>query len=203
MTQIAIRSGPVPVNIQLGAKLRLDENELFELCRRNPELQIERTRTGDLIVMTPAGGESSYRNARIVTALTFWAERGDRGVAFDSSGGFILPNGAMRSPDAAWVERSRLAELSIEQKRRFLPLCPDFVVELRSVTDPLADLQAKMEEYRDNGARLGWLIDPEEHGVHVYRPGRAVETLDDPSEIAANPELPGFVLDLAPIWQPL
>jgi Uma2 family endonuclease len=203
MTQIAIRSGPHPVNVQLGPKLRLDEEELFELCRRNPELQIERTATGDLIVMTPAGGESSYKNARIVAALTVWAERDGGGVVFDSSGGFILPNGAMRSPDAAWLARPRLAGLSAEQKQRFLPLCPDFVIELRSLTDSLADLQAKMEEYRDNGARLGWLIDPEKYSVHVYRPGKAVETLVDPARIAADPELPGFTLDLAPIWQPL
>jgi Uma2 family endonuclease len=109
----------------------------------------------------------------------------------------------MRSPDAACVERTRLAGLSAEQKRRFLPLCPDFVVELRSPADPLADLQAKMAEYRDNGARRGWLIDPDERSVQVYRPGQAVESLDDPTEIAADTELPGFVLDLAPIWPPL
>lgn len=203
MTQIAIRSGPHPVSVQLGPRLRLDEEELFDLCRRNSELQIERTETGDLIVLTPAGGESSYKNARIVASLSIWAERNGGGVVFDSSGGFVLPNGAMRSPDAAWVARPRLAGLSAEQKRRFLPLCPDFVVELRSPADPLTDLLAKMEEYRDNGARLGWLIDPEELRVHVYRPGRAVETLVEPVEVSASPELPGFVLDLAPIWQPL
>lgn len=202
MTQLAIHGTAAPLHLELGSALRLGDDELFELCRRNPELRIERTPRGDLHVMTPVGGESSHRNAELIFALMEWAKRDGSGLAFDSSGGFLLPNGAMRSPDAAWVERSRWASLTDEERQRFLPLTPDFLVELRSPSDPLADLQRKMEEYRDVGTRLGWLIDPTERRVHVYRPGREPEVLDVPDRISGEPELPGFVLDLAPIWQP-
>ncbi|MGD2116182.1 MAG: Uma2 family endonuclease [Acidobacteriota bacterium] len=203
MTQIAIRSESVPIELQVGAELRLTDDTLFRLCSENPELRIERTAQGDLIVMTPAGGESSHRNLRIATALALWADEDGTGVAFDSSAGFILANGAMRSPDASWVETARLAKLKPEEKRRFIPLCPDFVLELKSPTDRSADLQAKMEEYRDNGARLGWLIDPETRRVAIYRPRAAVEVLDQPSEIHGDPELPRFTLELHRVWQPL
>lgn len=201
MTQIAIASSPVPLKLQVGEALRLSDDELFELCARNPELWIERTAEGDLIVMTPAGGASGHRNTEIVVALVVWAKEDGRGAAFESSTGFLLPSGAMRSPDAAWVLRSRLDPLPDEVWEKFLPLCPDFVVELRSPSDRLSDLEAKMEEWRDNGARLGWLIDPQQRRVHVYRPGRAVEVLDAPAEVRGDPELAGFILDLAPIWR--
>ena len=200
MTQLAILGTAAPLNLELGSALQLGDDELFELCRRNPELRIERTSRGDLHVMTPVGGESSHRNAELVFALMEWAKRDGTGVVFDSSGGFLLPNGAMRSPDAAWVERSRWAGLTDEQRRRFIPLAPDFVVELRSPSDDLPELQRKMEEFREAGVRLGWLVDPEERRVHVYRPGRAPEVLDHPGGVSAEPELPGFVLDLEPIW---
>lgn len=203
MTLLAISSTPVPLNIELGEALVRNDEELYEFCARNPELRIERTAEGDLIVMTPAGWASGHRSAEIVAALRDWAARDGTGLASDSSAGYVLPDGAMRSPDASWVLRSRLADISSEAKERFLPLCPDFVVELRSPSDRLQGLQAKMEEYRDNGARLGWLIDPQERRVHVYRPGRPAEVLDDPAEVSGDPELPGFVLDLAPIWAPL
>ncbi|HLE83941.1 MAG TPA: Uma2 family endonuclease [Thermoanaerobaculia bacterium] len=202
MTQIAIRDASIPFNVELGSALRLSDDELFELCGRNPELRIERTPEGDLIVMTPAGGESSHRNARLVTAIMGWADRDGTGVAFDATAGFLLPNGAMRSPDAAWVERSRWRALEPEQRRGFVPLAPDFVLELRSPSDRLPDLRAKMEEYRACGVRLGWLIDPEERRVHVYRPDRVPEVLEAPPRVAADPELPGFVLDLKSIWAP-
>lgn len=202
MAQIAI-SSPVPLSLQLGDALRLSDEELFELCARNRDLRIERTAEGDLIVMSPAGGESSHHNAEIVYSLTAWAKGDGTGVVFDSSGGFLLPNGAMRSPDAAWVLRSRLDAVPESQRKRFLPLCPDFVIELRSPSDRLADVQAKMEEYRDNGARLGRLIDPVEQRVHVYRPEQPVDVLGQPSEISGDPELPDFVLDLRPVWEPL
>ncbi len=138
-----------------------------------------------------------------MSALGVWARRDGAGVIFDSSAGFLLPNGAMRAPDAAWVLRSRLEPLSAEAKERFIPLTPDFVVELRSPSDRLADLERKLEEYRSQGARLGWLIDPQERRIHVYRPGRPPEVLDDPAEVSGAPELPGFLLDLEPIWAPL
>lgn len=203
MTQIAIASSPLPLNLEMGSSMRLSDDELFELCVRNPELRMERTAGGDLIVMTPAGGISGNRNFEIVGALREWVRHDGTGQGFDSSTGFLLPNGAMRAPDAAWVLRSRLEPLSREAKERFIPLTPDFVVELRSPSDRLPDLQAKMEEYRDQGARLGWLIDPEERKVYVYRPGRPVEVLVNPDKASGDPELPGFVLDLEPIWAPL
>lgn len=134
--------------------------------------------------------------------LRQWAKQDDRGIAFDSSTGFILPNGAVRSPDASWVLRSRLAELTAQQKQKFLPPCPDFVVELRSASDRLLDAQAKMDEYIANGARLGWLIDPMSHEVHVYVPGQAPMLLANPATVAGAPILPGFVLDLTAVWDP-
>jgi len=200
MTQISIRTEPVPMNLELGPTLRLGDDELFDFCSRNPGLRIERTAGGDLIVMTPAGGESSRRNARLVAALVTWADGDGSGIVYDSSAGFLLGNGAMRSPDATWVRSERLAGLSAEERERFIPLCPDFVIELRSPSDPVSDLRAKMEEYRANGALLGWLIDPFDHRLHVYRPGREVEVLAQPSKADGSPELPGFVLDLDLIW---
>lgn len=152
--------------------------------------------------MTPAGGMSAYRGAKILAQLTHWAERDRRGETFDASCGFLLPGGAMRAPDAAWVERSRLVALPLEARERFLPLCPDFLVELRSPSDRLTDLQAKMQEYLDNGARLGWLIDPLSRRVHVYRANQDVQILDEPASIPGEPELPGFVLQMARIWEP-
>jgi Uma2 family endonuclease len=203
MTQIAVRSEPVPINLQVGSALGLSDQELFQLCAQNPELRIERTAEGDLIVMTPAGGESSHRNLRVATALALWADEDGTGTAFDSSAGFLLPNGAMRSPDASWVLNSRLAKLRPEEKRGFIPLCLDFVIELKSPTDRLPDLQAKMEEYRANGARLGWLIDPEAQRVHVYRRGEDLELMDKPAEARGGPELAAFVLDLKRVWKPI
>ncbi len=203
MTQIALPSSPIPLSLEMGSALRLGDDELFELCARNPELRIERTAEGDLIVMTPAGGTSGHRNARLTSALFVWAESHSEWIAFDSSTGFVLPNRAMRAPDASCVPRSRLDEVPPQARDRFLPLCPDFVIELRSPSDRLRDVAAKMEEYRDTGARLGWLIDPLEKRVHVYRPGCDVEILQQPERISGDPELPGFVLELTPIWQPL
>ncbi|HVS02456.1 MAG TPA: Uma2 family endonuclease, partial [Thermoanaerobaculia bacterium] len=189
--------------LRMGSELRLSDDELFDLCARNPELRIERTAAGDLIVMTPAGGASGHRNLEITSALAVWARSDSTGVGFDSSTGFVLPNGAMRAPDAAWVLRSRLEPLSSEAKEKFLPLCPDFVVELRSPADRLGDLQARMEEYRDNGARLGWLVDPQERRVHVYRPGRPAEVLEGVAAVSGDPELAGLVLELEPVWRPI
>ena len=178
-----------------------DDDQLYEFCQLNRELRFERTAEGNLMIMTPTGGETSWRNSELIIALGNWAKQDKTGVVFDSSGGFILPNGAMRSPDAAWVKRPRLATLASAQKKKFLPLCPDFVIELRSPTDRLVDLQQKMLEYLDNGLALGWLIDPEERRVYLYRPPAQVETLENPSEILGEPDLPGFVFDLGAIWQ--
>src|SRR5262249_4391081 len=145
-------------------------DELFEFCSANAELQIERSADGEIIIMPPTGAETGRRNAEITAQLVTWAKRDGRGVAFDSSTGFLLPNGAERSPDAAWVARRRWDALTAEERERFAPLCPDFVLELRSPNDALEDMKTKMVEYMACGARLGWLIDPEERRVHVYRP---------------------------------
>lgn len=191
-----------PITLHLDPVVKLSNDELFELCQRNRDLRIERTARGEIIVMSPAGGKTSNRNFEIIGQLWAWARRSRTGQAFDSSCGFILPNGAMRGPDAAWVERSRLESLPREQQEKFLPLCPTFVIELRSPSDPLASVQRKMEEYIESGARLGWLVDPLERRLHVYRPGAGIEILDEPSSVAGDPELPGFVLDLDEIWNP-
>ncbi len=203
MVQTASAPAASPLNLRLGSALRLSDEELFELCRLNRELRIERTAAGDLEIMAPAGSESSHRNAQLTAALVAWAKRDGRGVIFDSSGGFLLPNGALRSPDAAWVLRSRLTGLAPERRSSFLALCPDFVAELRSPTDDPSHIEAKLREYLACGARLGWLIDPEARRVQVYRPGRPIEVLANPAALSGDPELPGLELDLGPIWEPL
>jgi len=191
-----------PVVLHTRPALEIDEEQFFEFCQLNRDWRIERTAEGDLEIMPPTGGETSNRNAILTHQVTGWAMRDATGVAFDSNGGFILPNGAVRSPDASWVRRERLANLTAEQKRKFLPLCPDFVIELRSPSDPLATIQAKMEEYVENGARLGWLLDPEERKVHFYKPGESARVLNSLDKLSGEPVLPGFVLDLKQIWEP-
>lgn len=188
--------------LKMRPAVELTHDQFFELCQINRDLRLERTAEGDIIVMPPTGFETGNRNSEITWQLVNWAKKDGTGVAGDSSTGFILPNGADRSPDAAWIKRERLAELTPEQKKKLLPLCPDFVIELRSPSDKLEALKTKMEEYVENGARLGWLIDPQARSVHVYRPGAAVEVLRDASQVSGDPELPGFVLDLRDIWAP-
>lgn len=195
-------TGREPLTLHLAPVLRLSDEQLFELCQRNRDLRIEREASGDLILMTPAGGKSGHRNALILAQLTRWAEMEGTGETFDSSTGFMLPNGAMRSPDAAWIVRTRLAALSPDEQDRFLPMCPDFALELRSPSDSLPSLLGKLEEYVENGARLAWLIDPLERRVHIYRSTKQPEVLDEPHAVAGDPELPGFVLELERIWNP-
>lgn len=190
-----------PIRVHLRPILDMNDDEFFEFCQLNRDLRLERTAEGDLVIMAPAGGETGNRNARLNAFLTIWALNDGTGEPFDSSTGFILPNGAMRSPDTAWVKRSRLAALTPEQKTKFLPVCPDFVIELRSPSDSLKVIQDKMEEYMANGARLGWLLDPLDRRVYVYRPGVAVERLENPSTISGDPELPGLIFDLTRIWE--
>ncbi len=190
------------LTIHLSPALELSDEQFFELCQINSDLRLERNQKGDIIIMPPTGGETSNRNSEITRQLGNWARRDTIGAAFDSSAGFTLPNGADRSPDAAWVSHERLSLLTPEQKKKFIPLCPDFVIELLSPTDSLAATQAKMVEYLDNGARLGWLIHPEAKRVYIYRPGAAVEELKDLTHLSADPELPGFTLDLQDIWKP-
>lgn len=200
LTEPQVSSGYV--TLRTSPAIELTDDEFFALCQLNSDLRLERTSQGDIIIMAPTGAETGNRNADITAQLVTWTKRDGTGAAFDSSTGFKLPNGADRSPDGAWVRKSRLATLTREEKLKFLPLCPDFVIELLSPTDTLAATQAKMDEYIENGARLGWLIEPETRSVHVYRPGATVTVLPNASEISADPELPGFVLDLHEIWEP-
>ena len=153
--------------------------------------------------MSPSGTETGALNAQIILALGRWASEDKSGVFFDSSAGFTLPNKAVRAPDASWVRREKWTALSPRQRQRFAPLCPDFVIEVASPSDRQKDLQAKMDEYIANGAQLGWLILPETRQVMVYRPGQDMQLHSDVDAIAADPELPGFTLDLTAIWQPL
>jgi len=168
----------------------------------NPELRTELTAEGEMIIMAPAYSSSGHQNADLSYQLVRWAKRDGNGQAYDSSAGFNLPNGSIRSPDTSWVLKSRLLELTKQQRSGFLPLCPDFVVELRSKTDTVQMLGLKMTEYLGNGARLGFLIDPFKRTVHIYRPQQHVIFLENPIEVSASPELPGFVLDLRPIFDP-
>jgi Uma2 family endonuclease len=192
-----------PLVIKLPASiLAMNDDQFFDFCQVNRELRIERSAEGDILIMSPAGWRSGRRNAIVTMRLGVWAERDGTGVVVDSSTGFRLPNGATRSLDAAWILKSKLERFSIAEQEKFLPLCPDFVIELKSPTDRLADLKNKLQEYVANGARLGWLLNPEVRLVLVFRPGRAVEILDHPEAVSADPELPGFVLDLKKIWDP-
>jgi Uma2 family endonuclease len=177
----------------------LSDAELLSLSARNRHLRFERGPQGDLIVMSPTGGESSRRNAELIFQLMLWAKQRGGGAVFESSGGFRLPDGAVRSPDAAWVQSDRLARLSSGERERFLPLAPDFAAELRSPTDDLEDLQRKMTEYLQNGVRLGWLIDPEARRVHVYTPEGA-SVLEHPETVSGEPVLPGFELQMLELW---
>jgi Uma2 family endonuclease len=190
------------LTLRIRPVIELTDDEFFALCQLNSDLRFERTSQGDIIIMPPTGAATGSRNADITRQLGNWAKQDGTGVVFDSSTGFKLPNGADRSPDAAWIPRAILATLTEEQRQKFAPLCPDFVIELLSPTDALATTQAKMDEYIENGSQLGWLIDPEARQVHVYRPRQAVVILEHIVEISADPELPGFVLDLREIWEP-
>ena len=207
MSQTLVESPSTPATgafaiLRLRPAVELTDDQFFELCQLNRDLRLERTAEGDIIVMPPTGGETGNRNTSITGQLYNWAKKDATGAAFESSTGFKLPNGADRSPDAAWVSRSRLAQLTPEQKQKFLPLCPDFAIELRSPSDRFEDVQAKMEEYIENGARLGWLIDPSTKSVHLYRPGATIELLQGVLSVSGDPELLGFVLDLREIWEP-
>lgn len=196
----------LPSPLQLGIKLT--DEQFWQLCQQHADLKFERTPAGELIIMSPTGGLTSDRNSDLNFQLRLWNRQHKLGKVFDSSGGFKLPNGADRSPDASWVELSRWNSLTREQQERFVPLCPDFVVELRSrsvgcaqsPSDTLIATQAKVKEYLENGAKLGWLIDPQRQVVEIYRPNQPVEILQSPQTVSAENVLPGFVLELAEIF---
>lgn len=194
--------GAFCLHLRLGTLMnRVTDAEFFEFCMRHKDLRIERTSEGDLIVMTPTGGTTGRRNSNLLADTVIWAREDDTGIVFDSSTCFTLPNGAVRSPDVSWVRRERWDRLTEAEQDVFPPICPDFVIELRSRTDSLKKLQAKMEEYIANGTQLGWLLDAKGRAAYVYRPGQPVERLDAPPTLAGDPELPNFVLDVAHLWR--
>ncbi len=184
------------VTLNLEPIIYLNAEQFIQLCYANPNAKLELTSTGDLVVMSPTGGESGIRNSWLTAQLTVWAKKDGTGVAFDSSTMFQLPNKAFRSPDAAWISLARWNRLSNDQKKTFPPICPDFIVELRSPSDNLKDLRDKMQEYIDNGVLLAWLLDPMRKVVEIYRIGQSPEVLQNPTQLSAENVLPGFVLDL-------
>ncbi len=186
--------------LQLRPAIDISDNQLYEFCRINRDLRIERTAEGKLLIMSPTGGETSRQNVKLVVALENWAEKDGSGIVTESSGGFILPNGAMRAPDAAWTKRSRYCKLGDEERRKFLPLCPDFVAEIRSPSDQLAALEKKMAEYIANVVSLWWLVDPDAGVVYVYRHGRPVERFETPTAVSGEEILPGFEFHPKKLW---
>ena len=190
-----------PIVLRMPPALAMDDDEFFEFCQINRDLRIERTADGEIIVMPPTGGKTGGRNFDLVVQFGIWIKRDGTGKGFDSSTGFKLPNGAERSPDASWVKLDRWEALTPSQMEKFIPLCPDFVIELRSPSDRVKNLQKKMEEYMDNGARLGWLIDPKNRRVYIYRPDGEVEQLENPTTVKGDDSvLPGFVLNMEEVW---
>lgn len=189
-----------PLIVHTVPEWETDGDHFFRFCQANPDLRIERTAQGDLVIMPPAGGSSGHGNIKLAYVFEEWAQRDRSGRAFDSSTGFKLPNRAVRSPDISWVRKDRLDKLTDEDWKKFLPLCPDFVLELRSPSDPLPMVKQKMEEYMANGARLGWLLDPIEKRLHIYHPNQGAEILENPGRISGEPILKLFELDVRQIW---
>jgi Uma2 family endonuclease len=194
----------ITVNLQ---SIELSNEQFYQLCTDNRNLRFERNKEGDLVIMSPTGGETGNRNIEIAYQLQAWSRQSQLGIAFDSSTGFILPNGATRSPDASWIPLSKWNNLTQEQRQKFVTLCPDFVIELRShppfippIRGDRGGFQEKMQEYLDNGTRLGWLINPNDKQVEIYRSGQNTEILNYPSSLSGEDILPDFVLNLQLIW---
>lgn len=185
-----------PLTLKLDA-VHLTDEQFYQLCQNNRELQFERTAKGELIIIPPVGGESGNREADLIIDLGIWNRQTDLGYTFSSSTIFKLPNGADRFPDAAWVQRERWQALTPEQRRKFPPIAPDFVIELRSATDNLEMLRQKMEEYLDAGVKLAWLVNPQQQQVEIYRQGQNVELRNLPTELSGEDVLPGFSLGLS------
>lgn len=200
--QVTETSAPPGVLVlHIPDEIRFDNERLFLLCEANEDVHIEREANGDIIVMSPTGSRGSSREADVIRQLGMWAEIDGTGVVFSSAGGFVLPNGAMRAPDAAWIRSQKVEPFSEDEQDKFLPVAPDFVVEIRSRSESLPWLQRKLEEYIENGVEMGWLIDPADRTVYVYKQGKARMTFRDIEQISGDPVLPGFVLKLERIWK--
>ena len=191
------------LTVHMPASTQLTDDQFYDLCRANAELRIERTVKGELIFMPPTGGETGKRNAKLTARFVIWNEEANLGEVFDSSTCFKLPSGADRSPDVAWVNQERWDALTSEQKEKFPPIAPDFVLELMSPTDSLETVQAKMREYLENGVKLGWLINPKRQQVEIYRLNQPLEIFHSPPNLSGEAILPDFILDLQRFWEPL
>lgn len=200
-TPLSLAAATQSLIVPEAVALQVTAEQFEAIALANPDLRLERTATGELLMAPPTGGETGRRIMKLAYFLVKWIEEeGGSGIPFDSSTGFRLPNGADRSPDAAWIQADRWTTLSPEQREGFVPLCPDFVIELRSKTDSLAKLQSKMQEYRENGTQLGWLIDPQTRRVEIYRSQQPVEVLQNPPTLSGETVLPGFSLTLSRLW---
>ncbi|MDZ8091730.1 MAG: Uma2 family endonuclease [Nostoc sp. DedQUE05] len=190
-----------PLVLQIPSSMQMTDEQFFEFCQVNRDLRIERNKFGELVIMPPTGSETGNREGNIFGQLWVWSEQDGTGITFSSSTGFKLSTGAERSPDASWIKLERWNALSPEQQRKFAPICPDFVVELKSPSDNLQTLKEKMEEYMNEpGIQLGWLIDRKQRQVYIYRPGLPEECLDNPASVSGELVLPGFILNMSKIW---
>ncbi|MFM5889622.1 MAG: Uma2 family endonuclease [Dolichospermum sp.] len=199
-TQLSVDLEILPMVLQMLPNMVMTDDQFFDFCQLNRHFRIERNQIGDLFIMSPTGSETEERNFNLIVQLGIWTKQDGTGVGFGSSGGFTLPNGAVRSPDAAWIKRTKWEIIPAEKRKKFAPICPEFVVELRSENDSLSTLKEKMQEYIDNGTQLAWLIDRKQRKVFIYRPNCGVAELDNPQTLTGEDILPGFVLDLSEIW---
>jgi Uma2 family endonuclease len=190
---------PYRVALNVSA-IDMTEEQFARLCSNNGDLRLELSAERELIIMPPAFSETGWQELELAMQVGIWAKQDGTGRTFGPTAGFTLPNGAIRAPDVSWIPLSKWEALNAEERYGFAKTCPDFVIELRSSSDSLAEVQRKMAEYMENGARLGWLIDPQNRRVHLYRPGQPIEILEGPTAVSGDPVLPGFTLDLSPIW---
>jgi Uma2 family endonuclease len=198
--KLPIETEKTPMVLKFHPVITMTDDQLFDFCQLNQDFRIERKATGEIAIMSPTGSETAQCNFDLIGQLGIWTKQDGTGVGFGSSGGFTLPNGAVRSPDAAWIKKTDWEAIPLEKRKKFPPICPEFVIELRSESDNLKDLKTKMEEYIHNGTRLGWLIDRVQHKVYIYRVNCEVEELDNPTTLSGEDILPDFVLDLSSIW---
>ena len=187
------------ITVNFNSIIEIGDEQFYQLCISNPDTKFERNANGEIVIMPPTGGETGRRNASLIGRFIIWNEQTKLGEVFDSSTGYALPNDANRSPDVSWIKQERWDSLTPEQKQKFIPLAPDFALELMSPSDYLSDVRAKMKEYLDNGVRLGWLINPQAKQVEIYRLGQAVE-VRSLQTLTGEDVLPGFVLDLTNIF---
>ena len=200
MTQTISLTENIPLKLQMSPAIDMTDEQFFAFCQQNRDYRIERNATGEITIMPPTGSETGNRNFDLIVQLGIWTRQNGTGIGFDSSAGFTLPNGAMKSSDAAWIKLEKWHTLTPEQQQKFAPICPDFIIELRSPSDNLQPLKDKLQEYIDNGVSLGWLIDRKNRKVYIYRPNSEVECLDNPATLSGESILHEFVLQLSTIW---